>query len=203
MTDSNSPKVVEDLAEQYPDLYAIWSEYNASFETEYTANDDGQANTHDSQNVQVTNTRGETTTVTWHKQWQDAYANQNHLRPDLYLDIYRVVHVPAEDGGETEPPVDPTDPDGTGDGNTGGGTGEEETPSTGNEGPGNTGDETTGGDTGSSTDGDETGGETAESSTRLEIQRVQGTPVWTQDGTDPNKWDNHPLRGGEVRRPGL
>mgnify|MGYP000577235803 CR=1 FL=1 len=34
----------------------------------------------------------------------------------------------------------------------------------------------------------ETGGETAESSTRLEIQRVQGTPVWTQDETDPNEW---------------
>ena len=112
MTDSDDPKVVENLASKYSDLYEIWSEYNASFETEYAANDnqtDGP-NTHDSQKVQVTNTRGETTTVTWHKQWQDAYANQNHLRPDLYLDIYRVVHVPAEDGGETAPPAAATDP---------------------------------------------------------------------------------------------
>ena len=174
MTDSNNPKVVENLASQYPDLYAIWSEYNASFETEYTVVDE-VANTHDIQNIDVTNTRGETTTVTWHKQWQDAYANQNHLRPDLYLDIYRVVHVPAEDGGEPEPPAESTDPS-----TPGGGTGEEETPSTSSEEPGNTGDETTGGDT---------GGETAESSTRLEIQRVQGTPVWKEvDGSDGTEW---------------
>ncbi|MDR3766598.1 MAG: Cna B-type domain-containing protein, partial [Butyricicoccus sp.] len=49
----------------------------------------------------MTNTRAYTKSVTWHKEWKDDFAYGNDLRPDIYLDVYRVVHVKTTDGTVT------------------------------------------------------------------------------------------------------
>ena len=52
---------------------------------------------YDEQAIIYTNTRAQTKEVKWYKEWRDNFADQQGNRPDLYLDIYRVVH---EDGQE-------------------------------------------------------------------------------------------------------
>lgn len=52
----------------------------------------------DKQHITYTNTRAQTKEVKWYKVWRDNFADQQGNRPDLYLDIYRVVH--DKDGNE-------------------------------------------------------------------------------------------------------
>ena len=52
----------------------------------------------DKQHITYTNTRAQTKEVKWYKVWRDNFADQQGNRPDLYLDIYRVVH--DKDGKE-------------------------------------------------------------------------------------------------------
>ena len=100
-TSENPPQLLteEELA-QYSDLYNLWKEYNATYETTYVANDNEKANTHDTQTINWTNTRAYTKTVQWQKEWKDNFAHNNDLRPDIYLDVYRVIHV--EDDGQVK-----------------------------------------------------------------------------------------------------
>ena len=94
-----TPKKVEDMKETYPGLYELWSNYATPvISWEYNNNVGNDHHKLDTQEATVVNKRSKTKTVTWTKEWQDAYTNESDLRPDLYLDIYRVVHVKNEDG---------------------------------------------------------------------------------------------------------
>ena len=46
----------------------------------------------DTASIDVTNRLQETKTVNWHKEWYDEYAYAGNLRPDIYLNIYKVEH---------------------------------------------------------------------------------------------------------------
>ena len=46
----------------------------------------------DQQTIEFTNRLQGTKTVYWHKLWDDYYAYSNGNRPDIYLDIYQMVH---------------------------------------------------------------------------------------------------------------
>lgn len=114
---------IESLA-NLENLQTIWSEYRAAItDQNYTVgshdvNPGGNAPADDSaddvqtilntnpadtrrdqdkQHITYTNTRAQTKEVVWYKEWRDNFADQQGNRPDLYLDIYRVVH---EDGQE-------------------------------------------------------------------------------------------------------
>ena len=95
---------VTDLSQYSDKLAELWSQFTQSYSWTYHQNvtDEGEAsNLHDldEQSLTVTNTRSDTVDIEWHKEWRDAFANDNNLRPDIYLDIYRVVHVGDEDSG--------------------------------------------------------------------------------------------------------
>lgn len=95
---------VTDLSRYSDKLAELWSQFTQSYSWTYHQNvtDEGEAsNLHDldKQSLTVTNTRSDTVDIEWHKEWRDAFANDNNLRPDIYLDIYRVVHVGDEDSG--------------------------------------------------------------------------------------------------------
>ena len=107
------------------ELRTIWNEYTASFtetyvvgtDTQQTAEDEpaggnaGQTVTRtgeteetenlrdlDKQTVNYKNQRGAVKDVTWYKEWRDTFAYENNNRPDIFLDIYCVVHVEQKDG---------------------------------------------------------------------------------------------------------
>lgn len=50
----------------------------------------------DNQTLEITNSLSNTKDVIWHKHWNDQYTYTQNQRPDLYLDIYRVVHTSAD-----------------------------------------------------------------------------------------------------------
>lgn len=52
----------------------------------------------DFQTFEATNSLTGTKNVQWHKEWNDAYRNQEGERPDIFLDVFREVHVEDEDG---------------------------------------------------------------------------------------------------------
>ena len=106
-------------------LKTIWSEYRAAITSQnYTVgshdvnpggnapaedstdavqtilntNPAGTRRDQDEQHITYTNTRVQTKEVKWYKVWRDNFADQQGNRPDLYLDIYRVVH--DKDGNE-------------------------------------------------------------------------------------------------------
>ncbi len=106
-------------------LQTIWSEYRAAITSQnYTVgshdvnpggnapadditdavqtilntNPAGTRRDQDEQHITYTNTRAQTKEVKWYKVWRDNFADQQGNRPDLYLDIYRVVH--DKDGKE-------------------------------------------------------------------------------------------------------
>lgn len=119
--DDDSIKDLEGLK----DLQTIWSEYRAAITSQnYTVgshdvnpggnapadditdavqtilntNPAGTRRDQDEQHITYTNTRAQTKEVKWYKVWRDNFADQQGNRPDLYLDIYRVVH--DKDGKE-------------------------------------------------------------------------------------------------------
>lgn len=47
---------------------------------------------HDDQQMTVTNGLGNTKDVVWYKHWNDQYVFDQNQRPDIYIDVYRVVH---------------------------------------------------------------------------------------------------------------
>ncbi len=123
LDDGLDNKDIQNL-EGLKELQTIWSEYRAAItDQNYTvgshdvnpgenvpADDSTDAvqtilNTNpavtrrdqDEQHITYTNTRAQTKEVKWYKEWRDNFADQQGNRPDLYLDIYRVVH---EDGKE-------------------------------------------------------------------------------------------------------
>lgn len=62
----------------------------------YKSNDEAEAVEgeipHDTQAMTVTNGLGNTKDVVWYKHWNDQYVFDQNQRPDIYIDVYRVVH---------------------------------------------------------------------------------------------------------------
>lgn len=52
----------------------------------------------DFQEFKATNSLTGTKDVRWHKEWNDAYRNQEGERPDIFLDVFREVHYKNDDG---------------------------------------------------------------------------------------------------------
>ena len=83
------------IAQNYPDLYDIWKEYRSRSEVSYDL--EGDRHDQDHQTMEVTNYRTAVKDVVWYKEWKDDFTANQSLRPDIYLDIYRVVHKPNPD----------------------------------------------------------------------------------------------------------
>ena len=67
-------------------------------ETTYVVGDN---HAQDTASIDVTNRLQETKTVNWHKEWYDEYAYAGNLRPDIYLNIYKVEH---DENGDPKTP---------------------------------------------------------------------------------------------------
>lgn len=67
-------------------------------ETTYVVGDN---HAQDKAYIDVTNRLQETKTVNWHKEWYDEYAYAGNLRPDIYLNIYKVEH---DENGDPKTP---------------------------------------------------------------------------------------------------
>lgn len=82
---------------------------NGTIDTEYSSNSyqvsyelsEGQ-HKNDKQGVAVTNGLSGSKEIFFRKEWKDAYRYKNGERPDIYLDLYRVIHVKDEDGNVVE-----------------------------------------------------------------------------------------------------
>lgn len=92
----------DDLKRDYSNLYNLWSTYRQTYAWSYEPNVDEDANTLDKQTLDVENIRTGTKDVSWTKQWKDAFTDGSNpsLRPDLFFDVYRVVHVVDEEASE-------------------------------------------------------------------------------------------------------
>lgn len=87
----------------YKDLYTLCGDYHPSVTSDYTPSADPEGEEErDSQKVTIHNAPSGTKDVTWTKQWKDEYSHSQNWRPDLFLDIYRVVHVPDGSGNYRE-----------------------------------------------------------------------------------------------------
>lgn len=84
-----------EIEEKYSELYAIWKEYRSRSEVSYDL--EGDQHDQDHQTMEVTNYRTAVKDVVWYKEWKDDFTANQSLRPDIYLDIYRVVHKPNPD----------------------------------------------------------------------------------------------------------
>ena len=79
------------------ELLDLLDEFSTSVRQDsYTSNDeaktvDGEI-PHDTQAMTVTNGLGNTKDVVWYKHWNDQYVFDQNQRPDIYIDVYRVVH---------------------------------------------------------------------------------------------------------------
>lgn len=85
-----------ELKDLYTQLNNLWSDYVTTSTSTYSENIANAAHTRDFQEVKLTNTRSDTKTITWTKDWEDDFTHSNNQRPDLYLDVYRVAHVSVE-----------------------------------------------------------------------------------------------------------
>ena len=88
-----------ELAQKFPDAYALIRSYSTGYSDEKYLVDKHRAN--DQQTMTVSNRLTGSKTVLWHKQWKDTYNYENGLRPDIYLDIYQVTHVRDNQGHPT------------------------------------------------------------------------------------------------------
>ena len=102
-TNNGWVEVTDDDLKSYTGLYELWAPYN-SVKTgdEYQEDVIGQDQL-DLQTITVTNSRGGTKEVIWIKDWRDNFTNESGLRPDVYLQIYGVVHVQTETNNEGKP----------------------------------------------------------------------------------------------------
>lgn len=121
--DAYLKKHLDGYPKEYTDLEEKISEYYHSVtEQSYTAGeiDDSKlaglmevlhlrdrAVETDEQTIEFTNKLIGTKTVYWHKLWDDYYAYSNGNRPDIYLDIYRMVHKEVKKSGELTQVVEP------------------------------------------------------------------------------------------------
>ena len=81
-------------------MYALCGDYHPSVTSTYTPSPDLEdEEERDSQKVTIHNAPSGTKDVTWTKQWKDEYSHSQNWRPDLFLDIYRVVHVEDKENG--------------------------------------------------------------------------------------------------------
>lgn len=88
--------VVKGLSD-YPAVQAAWQEYRKTVtENDYVV--DSQHRDRDKQSFDVANRLGGTKQVSWYALWQDKYAYESGNRPDVFLNIYRTVHVKGDDG---------------------------------------------------------------------------------------------------------
>ncbi len=72
------------------DIQNLLNQYSRTVgETKYEV---GPNHAQDKASIDVTNRLQETKTVNWHKEWYDEYAYAGNLRPDIYLNIYKVEH---------------------------------------------------------------------------------------------------------------
>ena len=85
----NVPQDIQDLLNQYSRTVG---------ETKYEV---GPNHAQDTASIDVTNRLQETKTVNWHKEWYDEYAYAGNLRPDIYLNIYKVEH---DENGDPKTP---------------------------------------------------------------------------------------------------
>ena len=100
--DEKGDWVTADL-DEYPDLNALCGDYHPSVTSTYTPSPDLEdEEERDSQEVTIHNAPSGTKDVTWTKQWKDEYSHSQNWRPDLFLDIYRVVHMPDGNGNYQE-----------------------------------------------------------------------------------------------------
>lgn len=83
------PKDIQDRLNQYSRTVG---------ETKYEV---GPNHAQDKASIDVTNRLQETKTVNWHKEWYDEYAYAGNLRPDIYLNIYKVEH---DENGDPKTP---------------------------------------------------------------------------------------------------
>lgn len=79
------------------ELLDLLDEFSTSVRQDsYTSNDEAEAVDgeipHDTQAMTVTNGLGNTKDVVWYKHWNDQYVFDQNQRPDIYIDVYRVVH---------------------------------------------------------------------------------------------------------------
>lgn len=72
-------------------------EYVTAFDPDYPLEPTSTKDV-DFQEFKATNSLTGTKDVRWHKEWNDAYRNQEGERPDIFLDVFREVHVEDEDG---------------------------------------------------------------------------------------------------------
>ena len=94
--DTGGEVSLERMASQYPELYKIWKEYQVQIEeVSYEVKDGRKEN--DKQEISITNRRSYSKEVSWHKSWKDWYNYYNSKRPDIYLDIYQLVHEAGSD----------------------------------------------------------------------------------------------------------
>ena len=85
------------------ELLKLLDEFSTSVKQDsYTSKDEVTAPDgtipHDDQQMTVTNGLGNTKNVVWYKHWNDQYVYEQNHRPDIYIDVYRVVH--DKDGKE-------------------------------------------------------------------------------------------------------
>lgn len=79
----------------------IDTEYNSnSYQVSYELSEGQHKN--DKQRVAVTNGLSGSKEIFFRKEWKDAYRYKNGERPDIYLDLYRVIHVKDEEGNVVE-----------------------------------------------------------------------------------------------------
>lgn len=97
---------VRNLSSDYAgktELLKLLEEFSTSVKQDsYTSKDEATAPDgtipHDDQQMTVTNGLGNTKDVVWYKHWNDQYVYEQNHRPDIYIDVYRVVH--DKDGNE-------------------------------------------------------------------------------------------------------
>lgn len=98
--EGNSYSKVTNLETEYPDLYALWNEFDQRrTQDDYTAASENDRYDHDKQVIGINNARTGTKDVTWYKEWRDAYTEGQNQRPDIYLDIYALKTVGVNDDG--------------------------------------------------------------------------------------------------------
>lgn len=83
--------------EKLNELLDLLDEFSTNVRQDsYKSNDEAAAVDgeipHDTQAMTVTNGLGNTKDVVWYKHWNDQYVFDQNQRPDIYIDVYRVVH---------------------------------------------------------------------------------------------------------------
>lgn len=98
LADLKADETSDNLKQLYTQLNNLWSNYRTDVTESYEENHGNASHVRDFQTIEITNTRADTKQVTWTKKWEDEFTDSSGLRPDLYLDVYAVVHKRNEAG---------------------------------------------------------------------------------------------------------